>query len=61
MQQTCLINAAKKGDLVQAKWCVQLLLHAGSDLEAADPQQRTAVWWASSNGHVEIVEHLQGT
>jgi ankyrin repeat protein len=37
---------------------VQHLLDSGANIEAEDEDRRTALHWASGEGHLEIVQHL---
>ncbi len=55
--ETPLMAAARTGRVD----AVQLLLSAGSFVNAVDPfQEETALMWASSEGHLEVVKTLSG-
>ncbi len=49
-----LIQGAFDGDLAK----VQKLIEKGASLEATGPKDRSALLWASANGHTDVVEFL---
>lgn len=53
-RDSILINAAKTGKL----WRVKLYLSLGADVNAVDSKGKTALMYASENGHDEVVDRL---
>lgn len=49
-----LIEAAASGDITE----LMVRIDLGAAIDARDQQGRTALWYASQNGHLDIVRHL---
>jgi len=53
-RRTRLMYAAKIGDLARVRW----LLKRGAKVNLVDESQRTAVYFACTNGHFDVVREL---